>query len=84
MLLLATIQLAPIISILCPSAMLKCLDSPTGERIPVMGKEAKGLPLFTLQMELVLVPSTVSLVTRISTLVWDMTGALLAEKRMLS
>ena len=82
LLLLATIQLELIISILCPSGMLKCLDSPTGERIPLMAKEARVLPLFTLQMELEPEPSIKCLNTRILTLVWDMTAALLAEKRM--
>ena len=73
----------PIISILCPSDMLKYLGSPTGKRIPLMGKEAKGLLLFIMLMGLALVPSIECLDTRISTLVWDMIGALLGEKRML-
>ena len=62
--------------------MLKYLDSPTGERISLMAKEARVLLLFTLQMESAQVPSIEFLATRISTLVWDMTGALLTEKRM--
>ena len=83
LLLLATIQSELIISIQCPSGMLKCLDSPIGERIPLMGNGLKVLLLFTLQMESEPVPSTASLVTRISTLVLVTTAALLGEKKTL-
>ena len=74
--------MAPIISILCPSAMLKCLDLPTGERIPLMAKEARALLLFIMLMVSESEPRSEHPVTRISTLVLDMIGALLGEKRM--
>ena len=62
--------------------MLKYLDSPIGERIPLMGKEAKGLLLFIMLMESAQVPNIKFLNTRILTLVLDMIGVLLGEKRM--